>query len=222
MIVSMWMTRDVVTIRSDAPVAEAAALMARSHIRRLIVVDRKRETERIVGIISATDILHAFPADVNPFAVEAPDLRQAPLTVREMMKGGIQATAPDTPIEEAAAVMRENKIGALPVLRKGQLAGIITESDIFRAFVSLFSIEGRGARITFDVSQGEDMFGLMAKLAPRHGVRVVSMLAAQQESQPVCVVRVVGDKVDSLLDELWSSGHPVLNVLRFPIAPQKQ
>ncbi len=217
MIVSMWMTRDVTTLGPEAPVAEAAALMARAHIRRLPVVERSGKEVRLLGIVSATDILHAFPPDVNPFAVEGPDARQTPLTAGDIMHRQLETTTPDTPIEEAAAMMCDQKIGALPVLRDGKLVGIITESDIFRAFVSLVASAGDGARITFDMSKGEDIFGFITQAAKQNRVRVVSLLSAQQGERPVCVVRVAGDRVEKFLDELWASGHLVLNVLRFPL-----
>jgi hypothetical protein len=76
-----------------------------------------------------------------------------------------------------------------------------------------------GARITFDVSQGEDVFGLVAEASLRHRVHVSSLVRVLQESQPVCVVRVAGESVDSFLEEIWTSGHRVLNVIRFPLEP---
>jgi acetoin utilization protein AcuB len=218
MIVSMWMTRDVVTAGPETLAIEAASLMARKHIRRLLVAEKGGDKLRLLGIVSARDILHAFPPEVNPFAVETPDARHGRVTVGEIMRHDVQTVLPDTPIEAAAELMLKWKIGALPVLRDGHLAGIITESDIFRAFVGMFATEEPGARITFDVSQGEDVFGLILSAARRGGVRVTSLMRSQQDSRSECVVRVEGEAVDDLLDELWNSGHPVLNVVRFPPA----
>lgn len=221
MIVSMWMTRNLVTIGPNAPVPEAAALMARKRVRRLPVTEQHGHELRLLGMISASDILHAFPPDVNPFAVEAPDARQAPQTAGEIMNRQVETTTPATPIEEAAAMMRDQKIGALPVMHEGHLVGLITESDIFRAIVSLFSLPGKGARVTFDMSRDEDVFGFIGQLARKHGVRVVSLISAEQDNRPECVVRVAGDQVDKFLDDIWASGHLVLNVLRFPLEAEK-
>jgi acetoin utilization protein AcuB len=211
----MWMARDVVTIGPDVPIAEAATLMALKRIRRLPVVEKRADGVHLLGIVSSTDILHAFPPDVNPFMVEVPDSWQTPSTTGKIMNRWLQTTTPDTPIEEAAAMMRELKIGALPVMRGKLLVGIITESDIFRAFVGMFAAQGEGVRITFDVSKGEDVFGLIAEAAKRYSVRVASLIWSQQDDRPVCVVRITGKAVDELVDNLWRSGHPVLNVLRF-------
>lgn len=214
------MTREVSTIGPNASVGEAATLMARKRVRRLPVAEKHGHEIRLLGMVSASDILHAFPPNVNPFAVEAPDTRQTPQTVGEIMNREIETTTPATPIEEAAAIMRDQKIGALPVLHEGHMVGLITESDIFRAIVSLFSLPGKGARVTFDMSRDEDVFSFIGQLARKHGVRVVSLISAEQDNRPECVVRVAGDKVDKFLDDLWASGHLVLNVLRFPLQPE--
>ena len=219
MIVSMWMTREPVTVSLETRAIEAASMMAHKRIRRLLVTENRSDGPRLLGIVSARDVLHAFPPEVNPFAVAGPDPRQGRVTVGEIMKCDVQTVLADTPIEVAAELMLKWKIGALPVLQDGRLVGIITESDIFRAFVGMFVTEEPGARITFDVSKGEDVFGLIAGAAHRGGVRVTSLMRSQQGARTECVVRVEGERVEELLDELWQSGHPVLNVLRFPLKP---
>jgi acetoin utilization protein AcuB len=215
MIVSMWMTRNVVTIEPHTPVTEAAELMALKHIRRLPVVEQRAKGQHLAGIVSAKDILHAFPPEVNPFAVLGPDARRSAGTVGHIMSRHLETTTPDTPLEQAAALMAEKKIGALPVVRDGKLVGLITESDIFRAFVSFLAPPHRGARITFDMSKGEDVFGWLSREARKRKVRVSSLISSQQDKVPVCVVRVTGEAVEELLEDIWSSGHHVLNVIRF-------
>ena len=212
MIVSMWMTRDPLTIRPHTPLAEAAALMAARNIRRLPIVEPHPEGDHPVGIVSASDLLRAAPAGVNPLAGNA----APPLAGKagDMMRAKLLTIAADAPIEAAATLMQSRKIGALPVLRGPILAGIITESDVFRAFASLFAGAPGDARITFDMSQGEDTFGLIARLVPRRKVRIESLFSTMQDELPVCVVRVSGKDVDALLEDLWDSGHRVLNVLR--------
>ena len=220
--VSMWMTRDVVTVTLETPVVEAARLMARQRVRRLLVTEKREEGIHLRGIISAKDVIHAFPPHVNPFAIEGPDARVTPTIVSEIMRWDLHTTTPEAPVEEAAAMMLEKKVGALPVLRGKHLAGIITESDIFRAFVSLFTSDESGARITFDATKGEDVFELLSKLSKRDKVRVLSLVWTQQGNQPVCVARVVGTGADKLLEHLWESGHLVLNVIRYPTETEKE
>ncbi len=212
MIVSMWMTKNPVTVSLQTPIAEAAALMSRRRIRRLPVM-QSTNGFALAGILSATDILRAFPPDVNPLALPLNgDAKHR--VVEDIMHRNPFTTAPDEPVEEVARVMGAQKIGSLPVLREGRLVGLITESDIFRAFVSVFNTDSRGARITFDVSQGEDTFGLIARVAKERKVQVVSLIRSSQNDMPVCVVRITGAGVEEMLDDLWKSGHRVINVLR--------
>ena len=214
------MTRQPVMIGPEVLLTEAAALMAQRNIRHLLVVEPHPAGPRLLGIITANDILHAFPPEVNPFAViVTPNARAASLTAGKLMHRNLYTTTPEAPIEEAAAIMRDKKISSLPVLREKQLVGLITESDIFRAFVGLFEVQGSGARITFDVSTGEDVFGLVARLAQKYDVRVTSLIRGMQEHQPICVTRVEGKKVDGFLEEIWNSGHQVVNVIRFSSPP---
>jgi acetoin utilization protein AcuB len=187
-----------------------------------MVVEKWADGLHLLGIISAKDVIHAFPPHVNPFAIEGPDARLTPTTVSQIMTASPRTTTADTPIEEAAALMCAHKIGALPVLRGKILAGIITESDVFRAFVSLLGSDEKGARITFDATKGEDVFELMGKMVRRKKIRIISLIWTEQDQQPVCVVRIAGEDVDEVLEDLWSSGHIVINVIRFPfVAEQK-
>jgi acetoin utilization protein AcuB len=144
----MWMTRDPATIAPDTLAADAAKMMAQKRVRRLLVVESRPAGPHLLGIISAKDVIHAFPPHVNPFAIEGPDARLTRTTVVEIMTANPRTISPDTPIEVAAALMCEHKIGSLPVLRDRTLAGIITESDIFRVFASLLGSDEKSVRIT--------------------------------------------------------------------------
>ena len=213
--VSMWMSRDPTMVGLNTSVADAARLMAEKRVRRLLVVEPWPAGPRLLGIVSAKDVIHAFPPNVNPFAIAGPDRLVTPTTIGQIMTASPRSTTPDAPIEEAANLMCIHKIGALPVLRDKTLAGIITESDIFRAFVSLFGTHEQGARITFDVTQGEDVFELVGKLSKLFNLKISSLIWTRHDEIPVCVVRVTGKGVDKMLNELWRSGHAIVNVIRF-------
>jgi acetoin utilization protein AcuB len=223
MFVQMYMVDPVVTIGADAPLTEAAELMSRHRIRRLPVLEPTKSGPRLAGILSASDILRASPPEINPFSIVARDAIEARAlharidleTVGHAMHRRVHTTTPDAPIESAARTMRDHKIGALPVLRQEKLVGLVTESDIFRAFVSMLESE-HGARITFDLSRGEDPFPIVAELTQRHGLQVHSYNTSRFHKAPVCVVQVVGTdaKVSAMLDDVWASHHHVLQVQR--------
>jgi acetoin utilization protein AcuB len=161
------MTLDLVTIESHTSVTKTVALMAKRHIRRLPVVEHHAGDPHPVGIITATDILHAYPPKVNPFALKASDNKTFHVTAAEIMSRSLQTVSQETPIEEAARLMRNGRISTLMVTQKMKQVGLITESDIFRVFVSIFDFPRGGARITFAIAKEEDTFGLIAPIALR-------------------------------------------------------
>jgi acetoin utilization protein AcuB len=227
--VSMWMTRDVLSIGPAATLAQIASLMAKRKIRRLPVVNASPDGPRLLGIVTHSDVLHAFPADINPFAVNATEsvdaleraAGAAKVTASDLMTRDPRVTSPDAPLENAARFMRDNKIGALPVIGNHVLVGIITESDIFRALVEVFEAPDRAVRITFSLASGEDVLPLISDIAKRRAMRVTSFMALPRHEPPVCVVQLAGDEVDAALDDVWKSHHRVMNVVHLPGEPGK-
>lgn len=131
--VSDWMTRDVITVEPNTPLPEALALMRKEHIRRLPVM----EGGRLVGIVTYGDLREAGPSTATGLSVHEISYLLAKLGVGKLMTAKPFTVTPYTPLTEAAALMLEHKVGGLPVMDGEQLVGIITESDIFRAFVRL-------------------------------------------------------------------------------------
>src|SRR5512134_2690501 len=131
----MWMTRDLQTVAPTTTLANIAARMARHKIRRMPVVSESAGGMKLLGIVTHSDVLHAFPPNINPFAVNAAD----GVAAIEAATGGIHVTAadlmarephittPDAPIESAARTMRDHKVGGLPVVSQHLLVGMITE-----------------------------------------------------------------------------------------------
>jgi acetoin utilization protein AcuB len=204
----MWMTRDLQTVAPTSTLATIAARMARHKIRRMPVVSESASGMKLLGIVSHSDLLHAFPPNINPFAVNAADSMAA----IEVAAGGSRVTAADL-IEGAARLMRDHKIGSLPVVSQHLLVGLITESDIFRALVEVFQSPGRAVRITFSLSPGEDVLPLMADIARRRSLRITSFMSLPRHEPPVCVVQLAGDQVEEALDDVWKSHHRVMNVV---------
>jgi acetoin utilization protein AcuB len=221
MFVSMWMTRDVLTVAPTATLAEIATLMMRRRIRRLPVVSAAGERGALLGIVTHSDVLHAFPPDINPFAVTAVESVAAiqavadrvKLTAADLMARDPRTTAPDAPLEQAAQLMRDHKIGALPVLSNYALVGLITESDVFRAMVEVFETQDHAVRITFSLKPGEDVLPLIAEIAKRRNLRVANFMALPRHDPPVCVVQLAGPQADAALDDVWKSQHRVINVV---------
>lgn len=128
-----WMSPEPVVIAPTQGLSEAHALMKERQIRRLPVMDG----DKLVGIISLSDVLEAEPSDATSLSIYELNYLLAKLPVSKVMTGNPITVEPSTLLAEAAQIMLEKKIGGLPVMEGKKLVGIITESDIFRALVKL-------------------------------------------------------------------------------------
>jgi acetoin utilization protein AcuB len=130
------MSQGVATIHSDALVRGATEMMRTRRLRHLPVVDREG---RLVGIVTDRDLRQViFDPSIRSQAGVAADILGR-LTVRDVMTWGVITARPDTALAEAARRMHEQKIGALPVVEGERVVGIITESDILKAFLDVLA-----------------------------------------------------------------------------------
>ncbi len=216
MIVSMWMTRDVVTVSPDVRLDVAAALLTKHRIRRLPVVREFAGDRVVVGILSKTDLLHAYPANVNP-------LRGGPFSgmddlprVEEVMSRPVLSIGPGEPIENAAVLMRKRKLGALPVISDGELVGIITESDLFQAFSACLTGGENPVRVTFD-GLNDQLDGFAEKVAAaarKSDMRLASLISFEWKGLQRAVARAVGPNPEGFIKEIRISGYRILSIQR--------
>ena len=124
--VEQFMTRDLFTVRPDDVIDLAANFMNWRHVRHVPVED---DAGNLVGIVSHRDLLELFAArDQNP----------REMIVSDVMRSELITITPETPTLDALYLMREKKIGCLPVCRNGKLAGLITAHDFLTVSTRLF------------------------------------------------------------------------------------
>lgn len=158
MLVGERMSHPVITISPEMPIVDALNLMKRERIRRAPVV----KDGHLVGIVSDKDLLNASPSPVTSLSVWEMNYLLSKITVKEVMTKKVISVQELTPIEEAARIMVDNKIGGLPVMRDGDLVGIITETDLFKIFLELMGAREFGVRVTALIFEER---GQLAKLA---------------------------------------------------------
>jgi CBS domain-containing protein len=127
------MTAQPITVDPDTPMLQARQRMAEERIRHLVVVD----DARVVGIVTDRDIRLNLPSPATSLSVWELNYLLSRLTVGGVMSAAVIVVDPDRPIAEAARLMLDHKIGALPVVDEGRLIGIITESDFVRAMAGV-------------------------------------------------------------------------------------
>ena len=160
MLIRERMTRNPVLCPPELPVNEAFDLMKKERIRRMPVTDKHG---RLVGIVSDKDLLRVSPSPATTLsAFEIPYLLSK-VKVSDVMTKKVITVSEDTPIEDAARIMVDNKIGGLPVVnQENVVVGIITETDIFKTFLELIGARKPGVRITMYV---KDVRGELARMA---------------------------------------------------------
>jgi acetoin utilization protein AcuB len=130
------MTPTPITVDPETPMLEARQRMMHERIRHLVVV----EDARVVGIVTDRDIRLNLPSPATSLSVWEMNFLLSKLSVGGVMSTGVLVVEPDRPLSEAARIMIEHKIGALPVVEAGRLVGIVTESDFVRAMAGAVGV----------------------------------------------------------------------------------
>ena len=133
MLVRALMTGAPITVPPDMPVLDARHLMTNQRIRHLLVT----LGGDLLGIVTDRDIRLNMPSQASSLSVWEVNYLLTKLAVSEVMTRSVITIGPDREARDAAQVMLEHKIGALPVVDHGRLIGILTETDLLRAFVKI-------------------------------------------------------------------------------------
>ena len=158
MLIGERMSHPVITVAPSMSIIEALELLKREKIRRVPVV----KNGKLVGIVSDHDLFHATPSQATTLSIWEMNYMLSKITVESVMSPNVITVDVDTPIEDAARIMADNKIGGLPVTRDGKLAGIVTETDIFKLFLELMGARDPGVRVTALVPETK---GALAELS---------------------------------------------------------
>jgi len=163
MLVRDCMTPHPTTIDPEATLEDALGFMRALRVRHLPVLSGAT----LVGILTWTDLMHAAPPTATPLnSPEFPALL-ARVHVKDTMVPEPITVAPDTPVEIAARILRERKIGSLPVIEDRMLVGIVTETDLFGALIHLLGGDLRGLRMAVELPNGlADLAVLVQTLRP--------------------------------------------------------
>ncbi len=158
MFVRDFMTPDPLTINPKTTYPEAIALMREKKIRRLPVMNKGK----LVGIVVEKDLLSSQPSPATTLSIHEMYSLLERLKVEQFMTSPVVTATVNCPMEAAAGIMIDRKIGCLPVMDDKKLVGIITETDIFKAFVNVLGGFVEGTRLTIELP---DRPGQLAKIA---------------------------------------------------------
>lgn len=187
MLVGERMSSPVITIHPEMPMQDALNLMHQEHVRRFPVVNKRGN---LVGIISERDLLHASPSDATSLSIWEINYLLSKIIVKDIMTRDVITICEDTPLEDAARIMADNKIGGLPILREGNLVGIITETDLFKIFLELLGAREPGVRVAALVPNIPGELAQLTEAVFNIGGNIVAMgtfLGDCSENREVCL-----------------------------------
>ena len=142
--VSLWMTRDPVTVDPKTPAGKALLLMKERKFRRLPVV----EDDRLVGIVTVNDLTGGLKYLAGQYDKAHQERHFERMRVEHVMTPSPLTVRSDAPLEEAGRLMSERKIGGIPVVDQERLVGMLSESDLFRALAKMLGWGQPGQRFT--------------------------------------------------------------------------
>jgi len=175
MLIKDWMTKDPITINDDTSMIKAIHIMKEKRFRRLPVL----HLGQVVGMITDRDLKEASPSKATTLDVHELYYLLAELQVKEIMTRNPLSVFEDDTVEHAAQLMLEHTISGLPVLdRAGKLTGIITQSDVFRAFMHITGIQAGGVQFALRLEDRPGLIKEVVDLLRARGARFVSLLSS--------------------------------------------
>lgn len=182
MLVGDWMSRNVATVTEDVSMIKAGRIMREKKIRRLPVVDKEG---RLTGIVSERDLKAASPSMATTLDVYEMTSLLSEMKVKTIMTPTPVSIRPGDTVERAALILRDRKFGSLPVVdAAGKVVGIITDTDIFRLFVSITGIDQDGIQIGLRLTASEGGLKPVLDALRGHEARIISILSSYDRVEP--------------------------------------
>ena len=152
-----FMTKKVVYISPDTTVARAADLMRDQGLRRLPVI----ENDKLVGLVTEGTMAEASPSKATSLSIYEMNYLLNKTKIRDVMIRDVFTVSPYARLEDAIYIMMKHRVGVLPVVEHGQVYGIITDKDVFKAFLEVSGYGEEGIRV---VILSDDSIGTLAKI----------------------------------------------------------
>ena len=212
MFVHTRMTANPFTVTPDNSVPEAMAVMKKRNVRHLPVVSGGR----VVGVLSNSDIAAASPSPATSLSAAEVTYLLGKLKVSRVMSRNPITIAPGALLEEAAILMRDNKIEMLPVVDGDELVGVITESSILDAFIELLGFRERGTRLTLEATDAPGVMAHLGQITARHRANIQHVAVYRGGPRATVLVGVNTPNTEELEADFTNEGFVVLGKLVNP------
>lgn len=207
MSVKDFMTENLVTVTPKTKIFDAVDLMKKYDIHRLPVI----ENDKLVGLITEGTIQEALPSKATSLSVHEVNYLLNKTVVADVMIKDVKTIAPDAELEDGIYLMRQNKINVLPVLEDDKLVGIITNNDIFDAFLKLTGYYEGGTRVQLKIL--EDKKGVLARVAKilaDNDFSILTVIVDHQTNATIVEIQLASKETEKIKQLLTDNGYEVL------------
>ncbi|MDP2970275.1 MAG: CBS and ACT domain-containing protein [Deltaproteobacteria bacterium] len=209
--------RNPITISPDANFFEARGLIHDKGVRHLPVIDKDNH---LIGIVTDRDVREAAPSDATLLSVQELNYLLGKLKVSAFMtpKEKLITIHPDTLIEEAVKLMRDHKIGCLPVLDEGKLYGLFTETDALDHMVDIFGLNQKGTRLSIAFEDKPGILLGILEVFKKHNINIISIVTPSfvVDGKRVAAIRIQTEEYQEATKDLEKAGYDVLSVGKWP------
>jgi acetoin utilization protein AcuB len=188
-------------------VPNALSLMHEKRIRSLPIVDAH---DKLLGIVTEKDLLYVSPSPATSLTIWEIKELLGKVRVEGIMVHKVITVTEDTPIEEAARLMADDKIGSLPVMRDKTLVGIVTKTDLFNVFLAVLGGLRPGVRITALTSGAKGTVAKITNAIYALGGDIVGLAFNEVTNMPDIGWQITLKVQDVPLDDLVTAITPLV------------
>lgn len=210
MSVSDFMTQDLVVVGPETKIFDAVDIMKKNNIHRLPVL----ENNHLVGLITEGTIQGALPSKATSLSVHEVNYLLNKTTVKDIMVKNVQTILPTASLEDAIYNMRKNNIAVLPVIDKtNKLMGIITNNDIFDAFLKISGYNDGGTRVQIRILKDhKGILANIAKLFDENDYSILTVIVNHKENETIIELQIESNDTEKISTILTQASYDIVQI----------
>ncbi len=210
------MSTNVMTVQMDSSLTEAFRIMKENKIRRLPVMDK----DKLVGIVTISDLNRAAPSSATSLSIHELNYLLAKTKIKDILtkKQELLTISSDSYIETAARIMRHKVISGLPVVDDGKLVGIVTETDIFDAFIDILGVKKPHSRIDVYIMDRPGTLVDLIGIISSKGISLLNTVVYYDEKKDKykAILRVETLDCEAIVEDIKKHGYEIDSVIVSP------
>lgn len=203
-----YMTKTIVTAAPDDLVVDVQKMMQQQGVRHVPVL----EEGRLVGIVSRNSLRDAAPSKATDLSMHEIHFLLSKMKIKDVMKTDVVTCGPDDHVEDIAKVMQTKRIGAVPVVDKGKLLGILNNDDMFRILMKILGMDSPGWRITLEMGRGKgEQLVDIVKAVKSRGKFIKSFLSIESPhpGRQTVILHLDSSEMSEVVEELKKLGFEI-------------